>query len=171
MGIGDRVKEIRKSDRVHLTMQAFGERLGVTQTAISKIESNDRGLTPAMTNAICREFNVSREWLLDGTGEMFEPEPTKEIDILAKRYNMTRNERILIEKVLELTPEQRLAVIDFIRKTAEALNEDIEAENDEIENSNDEIEKELADYRRQLELEKKVAEKSDHSHDSNAKIG
>lgn len=68
---GERVKEIRKY--LNLTMEKFGERLGVGKTAISKLENNERNLTDQMAISICREFNVSEIWLRTGEGEMFEP--------------------------------------------------------------------------------------------------
>ena len=66
---GERVKEARKS--LNLTLEKFGDHLGVRKTAISKIENGENNLTEQMLKSICREFNVSEEWLRDGTGEMF----------------------------------------------------------------------------------------------------
>ena len=67
---GERVKEIRKS--LEMTMEQFGSRLGVTKVAISRIEKGERNLTEQMSRAICREFNVSEEWLKTGDGEMYQ---------------------------------------------------------------------------------------------------
>ncbi len=66
---GERVKQVRKS--LGLTMEKFGDRLGVTKTAISLIESGKNNLTDANIKAICREFNVDYIWLTSGDGEMF----------------------------------------------------------------------------------------------------
>ncbi len=66
---GERVKQARKT--LGLTMEKFGERLGVTKTAISLIESGKNNLTDANIKAICREFNVDYIWLTSGDGEMF----------------------------------------------------------------------------------------------------
>ena len=66
---GERVKEIRKS--LGLTLEKFGERLGVGKTAISNIEKGNRNLTEQMTISICREYNVDYAWLTQGDGEMF----------------------------------------------------------------------------------------------------
>lgn len=66
---GERVNAVRKE--LKLTLEKFGEKLGVGKTAISKIEKNERNLTPQMAKAICREFNVNEEWLREGAGEMF----------------------------------------------------------------------------------------------------
>lgn len=66
---GDRVREIRKS--FHLTLEKFGEKLGVGKTAVSNIENGNRSLTEQMLRSICREYHVSEDWLRNGTGEMF----------------------------------------------------------------------------------------------------
>lgn len=66
---GERIKEIRKS--LNLTLEKFGEKIGVTKTAISRIEKGERGCTEQMTKAICREFYVDYIWLTTGDGEMF----------------------------------------------------------------------------------------------------
>ena len=52
-----------------MTLEKFGEKLGVGKTAISKIERNERGLTEQMTKSICREFNVDYIWLTTGEGD------------------------------------------------------------------------------------------------------
>ncbi len=66
---GERVKEIRKT--LGLTLDKFGEKLGVGKTAISKIEKGENNLTEQMTKAICREFGVDYIFLTTGEGEMF----------------------------------------------------------------------------------------------------
>ena len=66
---GERIKEIRKS--LNLTLEKFGEKIGVTKTAISRIEKGERGCTEQMTKAICREFGVDYIWLTTGEGEIF----------------------------------------------------------------------------------------------------
>lgn len=82
---GERVKEVRKT--LDLTLEKFGEQLGVTKVAISNIEKGNRNLTDQMSKAICREFNVSEEWLRDGTGSMF-VDLSKEIQIARFFGNM-----------------------------------------------------------------------------------
>ncbi|WP_329808843.1 helix-turn-helix transcriptional regulator [Enterocloster citroniae] len=69
MSENERIKEIRKT--LKMTMERFGERLGVTKTAISNIEKSKRNVTEQMRKAICREFNINGDWLRTGNGEMF----------------------------------------------------------------------------------------------------
>ena len=62
----ERVKELRKT--LGLTMEKFGNRLGVTKVAISNIERGNRKLTEQMLRSICREFDVNEDWLRTGVG-------------------------------------------------------------------------------------------------------
>lgn len=64
-----RIYTLRK-EILNLTLEKFGERLGVKKAAVSKWESGDN-VSPQMIKAICREFNVNEEWLRYGTGDMF----------------------------------------------------------------------------------------------------
>ena len=50
---GERIKEVRNS--LGLTLEKFGDRLGVTKVAISNIEKGNRNLTEQMT-----KFYLSR---------------------------------------------------------------------------------------------------------------
>lgn len=66
---GERVKELRKS--LSLTLEKFGQRIGVGKSTISDIENGRRSLSEHMTKSICREFGVDYIWLTSGDGEMF----------------------------------------------------------------------------------------------------
>lgn len=65
----DRLKEIRKA--LHLTQQKFADKLGVKQNTIAQYEMGRNEPSDAVIISICREFNVSENWLRNGEGEMF----------------------------------------------------------------------------------------------------
>ena len=69
--INERVRILRKD--LGLTLEKFGERLGVTKVAISNIENGNRNVTEQMIKSICREFSISEDWLRTGEGDMYEP--------------------------------------------------------------------------------------------------
>ena len=69
MAQGERVEEVRKT--LGLTLEKFGERLGLKKNAISQIETGKNALTEQNVKAICREFGVDYMWLTTGEGEMF----------------------------------------------------------------------------------------------------
>lgn len=71
MTINERVNAVRKSKRVNLTLEKFGERLGLKKSTMSAIETGRNTLTEQNIKAICREFDVDYIWLTTGEGNMF----------------------------------------------------------------------------------------------------
>lgn len=102
---GERVKEIRKS--LDLTLEKFGEKLGVTKTTISRIEKGINNLTEQMTISICREYNVNYDYLTRGDGEMFDDLPQTIIDELCLQYNLSDSEKAIIEMYVSLPEDFR----------------------------------------------------------------
>lgn len=72
----DRIKLLRK--KLGLTQEKFGEKIGLKKNSISQIENGVNSLTEQLLLSICREFNVSEEWLRNGAGEMFNPIPEED---------------------------------------------------------------------------------------------
>ena len=64
--MNNRIKELRKA--VNLTQDEFGKRLGISNTAISKIEKGENNVSEQNIISICREFNVNENWLRTGEG-------------------------------------------------------------------------------------------------------
>lgn len=67
----ERIKQARK--RLEMTQEEFGSAIGLKQSAITSYETGVRTPSDVALQAMCREFNISKEWLLNGTGEMFQP--------------------------------------------------------------------------------------------------
>ena len=105
--MGDRVRELRKT--LGLTLEAFGEKVGVGKSAVSRLEKGTNNLTEQMILAICREFNVNEEWLRTGNGEMFitldrETEIARLTRDLLLEEDSFKNR--VISVLAKLTPEQ-----------------------------------------------------------------
>lgn len=66
---GERIKEIRKA--LGLTLDKFGERVGVKKSALSSLENGRSNLTDQLAISICREFHVNPEYLSGESEEMF----------------------------------------------------------------------------------------------------
>ncbi|HBG5257841.1 TPA: helix-turn-helix domain-containing protein [Clostridioides difficile] len=59
-------------ENLNLSQKAFGEKLKVDSTTISKLESDTRrNVTDRMILQICETFDVNERWLRYGEGEMF----------------------------------------------------------------------------------------------------
>lgn len=67
----ERLLALRK--HLNLTQQQFAEKLNLSRGAIATQETNSRPLPERLIADICREFNVSEEWLRNGNGPMFRP--------------------------------------------------------------------------------------------------
>lgn len=93
--MNERVKELRTA--LGLTLEKFGKPLGVTKTAIGRIEKGDRGVTDQMFKSICREYNVNEEWLANGTGEMLS-ETDREDRIMRWAASVLKEDRTSFRK-------------------------------------------------------------------------
>ena len=68
MSTGERIRILRK--KLDLTQQMFADRIGMKRNSIAQIEMG-RNTSEQTIVSICREFNVSEDWLRDGIGDMF----------------------------------------------------------------------------------------------------
>lgn len=104
--IGKRLNELRTLES--LSQRAFGERIFLSQDQISLLEKGKRVLTERSINDICREFEVSEEWLRNGKGEIYKDcLADLEIDddvkeITNKLYELEQEDRDAILKMIEL---------------------------------------------------------------------
>lgn len=62
-----RIFEVRQS--AALSMRAFGERIGISGPSVARLESGENNPSEQTIRAICSEFSVNRDWLVDGVGE------------------------------------------------------------------------------------------------------
>lgn len=92
MTIGERIKDLRVN-RLGMTLDGFGEKIGLKRSGLSLVESGKRGITDQTILSICREFGVNEEWLRSGSGECF--------------VTVAKNEQIrsFIDKILADEPE------------------------------------------------------------------
>lgn len=115
---GERVKELRKT--LSLTLEKFGQRIGVGKSTISDLENGRRSLSEHMTKSICREFSVDYIWLTTGEGEMFidtDDDFIERIDrIMAGEDDARKN---LFKFMLELSDEDIEALNNLMQKAIE----------------------------------------------------
>lgn len=118
----ERVKELRKA--LGLTLERFGEKLGIQKSAVSKIERGENNLTEQMTKSICREFGVDYIWLTTGDGEMFvesDNDVMESIDrIMTGENNFHKN---LFKTFAQLDDDELAALEKIVDKFVEVRNE------------------------------------------------
>lgn len=66
----DRFKELRET--LSLTQQKFADRLDISRNFVAQIEMGNKVPSERTIKDICREFKVNYDWLVNGTGDMFQ---------------------------------------------------------------------------------------------------
>lgn len=117
--MNDRIKELRLS--LGLTLDAFGERIGIGKSSVSKIEKGINGTTDQTIKSICREFNVNEAWLRTGQGTMFRQDSQSILNRMSDEYSLTQRERAVISAFLELSTDDRAAVMRYVDGLVEKL--------------------------------------------------
>lgn len=155
----ERLGILRK--KLDLTLEKFGEKIGVTGSAVGNIEKGRRTLTEQVVKSVVREFNVNEDWLRTGVGEMFIESKESHLSELAKQYALDDMEVKIVEAFLELSPDKRAAIKEYVSVLAKSF---VEKSEEEI--IQEKIDKEVEAYRRELEIEARVKEKSYLSDDT-----
>ena len=119
MPIGERIKAVRLA--AGLTMEAFGEQVGVSKSFVSMVESGKANASDQTILFICREFNINETWLRTGEGEM--EEPVTEDDRIAKLFgdvlkDKSEIRRRLISALARLDPEDWGLIERMIEKVS-----------------------------------------------------
>lgn len=108
----DRLKELRKA--LNKKQRELADDLGVSTGAIGAWEAGTSAPGDARIYQICSKFNVRREWLENGEGEMFEPvESLTEDEIFVKK----------IKELIEALPEsQRELCLKTAREIVDGMS-------------------------------------------------
>lgn len=123
-----RIFELRKY--FNLSQEKFGEKLGVTKSAVSKMELGTYNITDTILRLIAKEFNVSYEWLVNGTGEMIlSKNRINEISkltnqLLSEEENSFKNR--LISALANLSEQQWQVLADIAENLADKEKKDIQ---------------------------------------------
>lgn len=89
--MNERIKLIRK--KLGMSQQDFGDRICITKSSVSCLESGRNNPSSQTIKLICHQFNINEDWLLHGTGGDDNMFVTEDMLVL---NNITINDRILI---------------------------------------------------------------------------
>lgn len=121
MTINERIAEIRKA--LNLTQTAFGQRIGASRDTIANLEGGRSSISSMQKTSICREFNVSSDWLETGEGEMFLLPLDEEAALFAEMKKIGSTATIEVLKAVAhmyvgLSIEERRALDAAIKEAA-----------------------------------------------------
>lgn len=158
MGLKDRIYKLRKNI-LKKTMDDFGKSVGLSKQAISQVESGKSNLSEVAIKSICREYGVREEWLREGTGDIFVKKSAEdELDELARKVMSDTPDsfrRRFVSMLAKLSDEQWKVLSDM-----EDLMLSAKPETSSDDSRNEALEQLHADLDREIEAQKKVAEKS-----------
>lgn len=117
--IADRINWILKERKIKKTEMA--RRLGISDSSVSTMCSGKTNPSGQTVTMICREFGVNEEWLRTGKGSPWAPASPSDLERLAKERGLATQEYILIQKFMELPPEVRSGIVDYVISAAAAL--------------------------------------------------
>lgn len=118
---GERIRELRKA--LKLTLDRFGERVGVKKSALSQIENGKSGVTNQMIKSICREFDVSETWIRTGEGEMFPPVDRRTEIARLTRQLLNEEEDSFKNRFISMLADLSVEEWEFLEKRAKQLYE------------------------------------------------
>ena len=135
----DRIKALRK--QLNISQEVFGRRIGITGASVSRLESGENEPSPQTIIFICKEFDVSEDWLRNGVGEMFKAS-SSEAERLVKKYQFPDIVRKLLTVYEGMNDAQKEAVLEYAQRVIASLID------------GDGIEAKVAAYREELLSEK-----------------
>lgn len=112
--LATRIRTIRKDKG--LSMEAFGEKIGISKQSVSKIENGERNPAETTIRTICSKFGVDYYWLTTGEGEPYIDDMDALIDEIAIEKGYDEETVKMLKKLFSLPPESFEFVMDLLRK-------------------------------------------------------
>jgi transcriptional regulator with XRE-family HTH domain len=107
----ERLKKLRKT--LGLTQGEFGKKIGMSDVAISYMESGRTALSEQNIRLICLTFGARAEWLRDGTGDMMDEEA-----------QLSDYEKRLLGLFRRLSPGAQEAFVEYVEKLVALATDD-----------------------------------------------
>jgi len=70
--LGERIKKLRS--QMGVSQQQFSKRIFISQSHLAEIELGNQGVNDKIIHLISMEFNVNKNWLMHGEGDIFNSE-------------------------------------------------------------------------------------------------
>ncbi|MDM8143741.1 helix-turn-helix domain-containing protein [Megamonas hypermegale] len=115
--IGKRIRLLRKS--LGLNQTDFGKPLGLKQAIIGQYETGVRNITDRNIGMLCKTYNINKDWLLTGEGEMENKNSNMLIEEISQTQNLTELDIQFLKKYLKLSTENRKLLANLLMNMEE----------------------------------------------------
>ena len=103
--IGKRIRLLRKS--LGLNQTDFGKPLGLKQAIIGQYETGVRNITDRNIGMLCKTYNINKDWLLTGEGEIQNKNNTILMEEISQNQDLTELDIQFLKKYLQLSSKNR----------------------------------------------------------------
>lgn len=107
-----RLYAIRKDKK--LSQEEFGNRIGISRSAICNYESGIRPVSNQVILAVCREFNVDELWMRNGVGNPYKLKKAGVIEQLIQEYKCTKFEGDFLKTYFQMDENERIKFVECI---------------------------------------------------------
>ena len=150
MNINQRIKALRKDNK--LTQAEFGERIGLKQSAASKLEQDGATVIDQNIRLICDTFHVRERWLRTGEGEKEAGSDDELWKKIREKFFLHGFSEEIARAWFELDDEKR----EDVARKVEAVASTLKAHMKEGQSPQRiAIDQEVEDYRAELEAQEK----------------
>lgn len=119
MTVNQRIKKLRKS--LGMNQGEFGQKIGMGQAGISKIEQDGNTVIDQNIRLICQTFHVSEKWLRTGAGPMESDDVSTMLARLQEEMDLTDLEMRLLQTYFSFSAEERQTFLAMAQKFAARL--------------------------------------------------
>lgn len=98
--MNERLKQLRSA--LNITLEEFGKKVGITRSAVGRLEKGERNLTEQMIISICREFKVNESWFRTGKGSMFLELPEEDASAALVASMLDPNKDAFYDIIIEI---------------------------------------------------------------------
>ncbi len=159
--INTRIKRLRIA--LHLTQDELASRLHIKRSTIANYENGRNIPVDAVKALIYREFSISPDWLENGTGEMFAPDASFDLDTFVRNHGATDLELRIVKAFFSVDQDTRNVFLDQFQKFLAENEKTQEVPKTPAEMTESEIHAHALEIERQMLLEKRAAEGSSAS--------
>lgn len=120
------IKELRKI--LNITQEEFSSKIGLSRNFIAQIETGTKSPSDRTVSDICRVFNVNRDWLQTGSGDIFK-HPEDEVativsDLLEEDNPMYDLIKSIMKTYQKLDAKSKKTIEDFAEDLLKELGGD-----------------------------------------------
>lgn len=116
--MNERIRQLRKT--LDMTQQEFADKIGVKRNTVATYEMGRSVPSDAAIMLICQTFNVSEDWLRNGTGDMFLPSRTDEIGEICNKYGLSGYMEVFLREYAKMPAAKRSVLKEFFTNVLDA---------------------------------------------------